>query len=75
MLLDAWSGSANRGYCSLLAPASLGPEGSEATPRVAGFTPELDWSVAWDNPAGPGMTGSSELCEDCGRSAFGILGS
>lgn len=74
-LLDAWSNAANRGYCALLAPASLGPEGSEAITRVAGFTPESNWSVAWDNPTGPGMTGSSELCEDCGRSAFGIRGS
>lgn len=75
VLLDAWSSAANRGYCSLLAPASLGSEGSEAKPSVAGFTPELDWSIAWDNPSGPGMAGTSELCEDCGRSAFGVQGS
>ena len=74
LLLDAWSEAANRGYCSLLAPASLGPEGENAVPRRAGFTPDEDWHVAWDNADGPGMTGDSEGCDDCGRSAFGVHG-
>lgn len=74
LLLDAWSQAGNKGYCSLLAPVELGPDGENAVPRLAGFTPHLDWFIAWDNPDGPGMTGSSELCEDCGRSAFGIHG-
>ncbi len=74
LLLDTWLQSANHGYCSLLAPVSFGPDGENAVPRRAGFTHD-DWSVAWDNPDGPGMTGSSEACDDCGRSAFGILGS
>ncbi len=73
LLLDAWSGAANRGYCSLLAPVDLGPEGENAVSRQAGFD-DSDWSIAWDNPDGPGMTGDSALCEDCGRSAFGVHG-
>ena len=74
LLLDVWSGAANRGYCSLLAPVRLGPEGENAVSRQAGFGPDTDWYIAWDNPDGPGMTGESALCEDCGRSAFGVHG-
>ena len=75
VLLDSWDEAANRGYCALLAPRALGAGNEGAVARTAGFTAELEWFVAWDNPGGPGMTGNSELCEDCGRSAFGVLGS
>lgn len=75
VLLDSWHEAANRGYCALLAPRALGPDGEGAVARTAGFTAGLEWFIAWDNPAGPGMTGNSQLCEDCGRSAFGIQGS
>ena len=73
ILQAAWEGSGNRGWCSLLAPVSLGPEGEEATAREANFGTDA-WAVAWDRPAGPGMLGNSSQCGDCGRSAFGIAG-
>ena len=75
LLLDAWHEAANHQECPLLSPVTLGPEGETATARRAGFEPDLEWFVAWDNPEGPGMTGNSGACEDCGRSAFGIHGS
>jgi hypothetical protein len=75
VLLDSWEKAANRGYCALLAPRALGADTEMAVARTAGFTAELEWFIAWDNPAGPGMTANSDLCEDCGRSAFGIHGS
>ena len=75
LLSEAWHEAANRQECPLLAPANLGPEGEAAVARQAGFEPDLEWFVAWDNPDGSGMTGNSEACEDCGRSAFGIHGS
>lgn len=72
LLVELWLRSEARHTCSLLAPTSLGPEGGAAVPRQAGFGPYPEVYVAWDNPDGPGMTGESRLCEDCGRSAIGI---
>jgi hypothetical protein len=46
--------------------ASVGPELADATARTWGQ------GVAWDNPDGPGHTGSNEPCVDCGRGVVGI---
>lgn len=72
LLVEAWSESLTRHTCSLIAPADLGAEGVDAVPRSARSPPGEEVFVAWDNPDGPGMTGDSQLCENCGRSAFGI---
>ena len=72
VLAEQWNIAENRLWCSALAPADLGPEGAQAVPRAANFGG--GWAVAWDNPDGPGSTGSSEYCPNCGRSAFGVAG-
>jgi len=72
VLAEQWKIAENRLWCSALAPADLGPQGTQAVPRAANFGG--GWAVAWDNPDGPGSTGASEYCLDCGRSAFGVAG-
>ena len=72
VLAEQWKIAENRLWCSALAPADLGPQGTQAVPRAANFGG--GWGVAWDNPDGPGSTGASEYCLDCGRSAFGVAG-
>lgn len=73
VLRMVWTQADNNLWCSLLAPASTGPEGEDATTRAANFGSD-SWAVAWDLLDGPGMQGDSSQCGNCGRSAFGIAG-
>ncbi|MDH3730327.1 MAG: hypothetical protein OES13_04265 [Acidimicrobiia bacterium] len=72
VLVDQWESAENQLWCSALAPAFALPEAEDAVARAAYFGG--GWAVAWDKPNGPGSTGTSEYCEDCGRSAFGVAG-
>lgn len=56
--MTQWEKAENRDSCTLIAPRSIGAEGSGATPRAANFSG--GWAVAYDLP---------EI-----RSAFGVAG-
>ena len=73
LALEAWNGSGNRLWCSLLLPADPGDAVEEAQARKADFGSGA-WAVSWDTGQGPGMRANSTPCENCGRSAFGIAG-
>jgi hypothetical protein len=71
LYLDEWMGEAGApASCPLLVFSDLGQEAADAIPRRAANEGEM--LVAWDRPSGPGHTGDSEPCADCGRGVVGL---
>lgn len=71
VFVDEWVGEAGApGGCPLLVFDSLGEEAAGAVARRAANEGEM--LIAWDRPSGPGHTGSSEPCDDCGRGVIGL---
>lgn len=70
VLLEQWRNAENREHCAAVAFATTGVD--QATARSANFSG--GWAVAWDLPAGPGVTPDGSYCPDCGRGAFGLAG-
>ena len=70
-LLQAWNRAENQGWCAPLAPATLGAgEGARAR---AGTAPG-GWSLEFDRRGSAGIGANGEVCETCGRGAFGVTG-
>ncbi len=70
-LAEQWFGSANRRWCAGLVPAGLETT-RRATVRAAEYP--TGWAIAYDLPTGPGQEPDGSDCADCGRSAFGVVG-
>jgi hypothetical protein len=64
-----WAESGSRASCPMLFFADLG-DADGAIIRRANNAGEM--LVAWDLPDGPGHTGDSSPCEDCGRGVIGL---
>lgn len=70
-LLQAWHRADNQGWCAPLAPTTLGA-GDGARARAGSYAG--GWSLEFDHRGSAGMTARGEVCETCGRGAFGVAG-
>lgn len=70
-LLQAWRRAENHGWCAPLAPTTLGA-GEGARARSGAYAG--GWSLEFDKRGVAGMTARGDVCETCGRGAFGVAG-
>ena len=75
LLLESWeqakTGIPDGGECPLMAFADMGDDLDNAVIRTARMS---SWTVAWDNPDGPGHDGQNFACSDCGRGVVALGG-
>ena len=69
-VIQAWRRADNRDWCAPVAPEGLAGERG----RARASTLHGGWAVEFDRRGARGVMRSGQLCERCGRSAFGIAG-